>query len=203
MALDPFEHRLNQLENDIQKLKVLYDQYFRGVAKEIPQTLHDSVAREVRTFSTGLKTLTTNTSFRFRAQQLVARYNSYLHIWQKSLRDIEEGKVQRKRVGGENTEHALETSQFVFSRPEGEQGEMERMLKRVRLEYKRLGNTDGPSAERIRRMVEEQTKAVRSRFGVDEVAYEVAHDGQKVRIKVKPVGKATRSPAGTPGGGGG
>jgi hypothetical protein len=192
LPLDPFEIRLNGLESDIQKLRMLYDQYFRGVSNDIPQNLHDAVAREVRAFSTGIKTLTQNTSFKFRSQQLVARYNSYLHVWQKGLRDIEEGRVQRKRIGSEKVDHVLDTNVFVFSTPASEAGELERMIKRVRLEYKRLGHAQTPEASRLRQMVEEQTRAVRERFKVHEVAYEVLHEGDKVRIRVKPVGAAAR-----------
>jgi hypothetical protein len=186
LPLDPMETRLNRLENDIHKLKVLYDQYFRGVSNDLPQILADAVSREVRSFST---TVIQNTSFKFRAQQLVARYNAYLHVWQKGLREIEEGRVKRKRVGSEKLQQGLETNTFVFSNPDAERNEMERMIHRVHLEYKRLGSLDTPEAGRIREMVEEQTRKVRARYGVKEVAYEVNHEGDKVRIKVKPVGR--------------
>ncbi len=196
MPLDPFEIRLNNLENDIQKLRMLYDQYFRGVSNDIPQGLHDAVAREVRVLSTGIKTLTQNTSFKFRSQQLVARFNSYLHVWQKGLREIDDGSVPRKRIGSEKSDHILETNVFVFSTPASEASELERMIKRVRLEYKRLGHAQTPEASRIRQMVEEQTRTVKERYKVREVAYEVLHEGDKVRIRVKPVGAAAKGSAG-------
>ncbi len=188
--MDPTDEKIKQLEQGIHRLRLAYEQYFRGVAKENPEVLAADVARRVRDITSGLSQVT-NTGQRFKIQQMVARYNSFNTIWQKTLRGIDEGKLRRGRAGAVTTaeEAVLETNTFVFSTPGKEQNEMDRLIKRLRLEYVRVNAGTTPQATRIRKMVEDQTGAVKAKYGCEEVAYEVVSEGEKVKIRVKPVRK--------------
>lgn len=91
-----YEKRLNELEVSIDRLRNLYEQYFRGLEKMPPTVLQKKVEREMREMR---KVRHRNTAVRFRLQMQVQKYTTYLTYWQRILRDIEHGKLKRSPAG--------------------------------------------------------------------------------------------------------
>jgi hypothetical protein len=182
------EQRIRKLEQDIQRLKAAYDQYFVGVERKPPDKLAESVAREVRTLTA---TVISNTALRFRAQQAISRYQTYHTYWQKNLRDIEEGRKPRRRVTGKATVIPAAGSAGVFemSTSKAERREMERLFSALAREYRRVGNGKAPDMSRMRQALEQQTKTIREKYGSEKVAFRVVNEDGKVKIKASPVNR--------------
>jgi hypothetical protein len=83
---------LDDLEEEIELLKVAYERYFNGVDRIPPAREHDTVKRHVRDLQ---RTRGGSTAVRFRSQQLKARLVTYEHYWTRILRQIEQGTFKR------------------------------------------------------------------------------------------------------------
>lgn len=184
------EERIRKLEQDILKLKAAYDQYFAGIERMPPDKLANKVAREVRTLTS---TVMTNTALRFRAQQAISRYNTYYQYWQRNLRDLEEGRKPRRRISPaastpEAAEGKEETAAGVYevSTRNNADGEMDRLFSALSREYQRLGNGKAPDMKKVRSALEQQTQAIREKYGSEKVAFKVVNEGGKVTIKAGP-----------------
>jgi len=91
-----FETRLKDLELSIDRLRSLYEQYFRGLEKAPPNVLQKKVERDMRELR---KIRLRNTAHRFRLQTQVQKYTTYLTYWQRIIRLLENGQLKRGPAG--------------------------------------------------------------------------------------------------------
>ena len=103
MNVQEFDTALSELETRVDRLRALYENWFRGYEKMEPQVARKDVERRVY----GLrKELPRNTALRFRYHQLYQRYTTLASYWQRTARQIEEGtyrlqlqRMKRRRPG--------------------------------------------------------------------------------------------------------
>lgn len=108
---------IGELLDDLQRLmdrcKVMYEQYFLGIQKLPPNTLHTELERKFRSLT---QRHISNTAMRFRFSTLSQKFGSYNTYWKRTMRQIENGtylrdiaRVGRKaaRTGGEIPEEVL------------------------------------------------------------------------------------------------
>jgi hypothetical protein len=91
-----FEIKLKELEYAIDRLRNLYEQYFRGMEKVPPSVLQKKVERDMRELR---RLRLRNTAHRFRLQTQVQKYTTYLTYWQRIIRMIEQGQIKRAPGG--------------------------------------------------------------------------------------------------------
>jgi hypothetical protein len=102
MNVQEFDTALSDLETRVDRLRALYENWFRGYEKMEPAVARKDVERRVY----GLrKELPRNTALRFRYHQLYQRYTTLATYWQRTARQIEEGthrlqlqRIKRRRV---------------------------------------------------------------------------------------------------------
>lgn len=83
---------LKELANKIERLKVLYEQYFMGIEKMEPQVARKEVTRVML----GLQQqYIRNTALRFRFNTMLQKWNIYITYWNRVLREIELGTYVR------------------------------------------------------------------------------------------------------------
>ncbi len=93
MTVDEFDTALSDLETRVDRLRALYENWFRGYEKLEPGVARKDVERRVY----GLrKELPRNTALRFRYHQLYQRYTTLATYWQRTARQIEEGTYRRQ-----------------------------------------------------------------------------------------------------------
>ena len=92
---------LDELEEEIEHLKVAYDRYFYGVDKIPPVRKHEAVDRMIRNL---LRNPQQSTQLRFRFNTLKARLNTYNQYWQRIIRQIEAGTYKRVLAESERRE---------------------------------------------------------------------------------------------------
>lgn len=88
------EAMLNQLEQRLQRLRALYEQYFMGIERVPPNGERREVVRMVFQLE---QTHIRNTALRFRQRSLTQRFNSYKSYWNRVSKQIEEGTYKRDR----------------------------------------------------------------------------------------------------------
>jgi len=93
-AMAATDDKLKQLENDLDQLKSLYEQYFNGLVKLQPIREHENWQRAIRSVSL---TELTSTSQKFRFTNLKARYQQLNTSWLKICKQIEEGCFIREK----------------------------------------------------------------------------------------------------------
>ncbi|MFT3923645.1 MAG: MXAN_5187 C-terminal domain-containing protein [Myxococcales bacterium] len=103
MDAKEFELQLNDLETRVDRLRALYENWFRGYEKTEPHVARKDVERRVYGMR---KELPRNTALRFRYHQLYQRYTTLANYWHRTAKQIEEGtyrlQLQRMRRKGAN-----------------------------------------------------------------------------------------------------
>jgi hypothetical protein len=86
------EATINEFEKKLDRLKILYEQYFMGIEKREPLVPLKDVVRVMRLLD---NEQIRNTGLRFRFRNLVQRFNVYRTYWNRTLREIEKGTYHR------------------------------------------------------------------------------------------------------------
>jgi hypothetical protein len=86
------ETAIAELEERVDRLRILYDQYFLGFEKLEPTVPRKDVDRR---FALLRKEQVRNTALRFRFNVVTQKYNTYQMYWQRICRQIEEGTFKR------------------------------------------------------------------------------------------------------------
>lgn len=92
------EELLDAVEGLLDRVKVLYEQYFLGIQKQAPSYLHQDLDRKLRDLA---QLAIRNTAMRYRLATAQQKYGSYNTYWRRTLRQIENGTYARNlsRVG--------------------------------------------------------------------------------------------------------
>lgn len=110
---------LEELEQRLERLRSLYEQYFLGIEKVEPAIARKDVDRR---FWLLRRTKLRNTARRFRMQLLVQRYNTFQQYWLRICRQIENGTYIRhviraeKRFGRESVTNAAKRRDAALSK---------------------------------------------------------------------------------------
>ncbi len=83
---------LDVLDEDLTKLQVMYEKYFLGIDRRPPDQERKKVSAQLR----GLRnTLVKNTGLKFRINTMFAKLISMERLWDRTLREIEDGTYKR------------------------------------------------------------------------------------------------------------
>jgi hypothetical protein len=87
-----FDEILGDLEKRLERVKILYEQYFMGIEKMEPQTARKEVARKIIELT---QINIRNTGVRYRFNSLTQKWGVYQNYWGRVLRQIEAGTYFR------------------------------------------------------------------------------------------------------------
>jgi hypothetical protein len=107
------EEILDELVKKMDRLKVLYEQYFMGIEKIEPQTARKEVTRKMLELT---QLNIRNTAIRYRFNALNQKFGVYTTYWNRTLREIERGTYIRNvaRVGREAIRRGQEIPEEVL-----------------------------------------------------------------------------------------
>lgn len=88
------EAELEALQKKMERLRVLYEQYFQGIERIPPHSLQKDVVRIIHRLT---QARIRSTTLKFRLQGLVQRFNAHRAYWTRSVREMEEGR-HRKQI---------------------------------------------------------------------------------------------------------
>jgi hypothetical protein len=83
---------LAELERKMERVRTFYEQYFMGIERMEPQVARKDVARTLLLYS---QMHIRNTGQRFRFHSLQQKWNIYVTLWNRTLREIEAGTYRR------------------------------------------------------------------------------------------------------------
>jgi hypothetical protein len=92
VSSETIEEMLDVLDKTLDRVKVLYEQYFLGMQKQPPTHIHNDVERRLRDL---MQIQIRNTGLRYRFATLQQKFGSYNTYWRRTLRQIENGTYHR------------------------------------------------------------------------------------------------------------
>jgi hypothetical protein len=170
-----------RLGRDIQQLRVDFERFFNGALPFPPEDLRTRVQTQIRTLR-GMNLMTAVDNFRL--GDLEARFNSYNELFNRRVRETEEGRHLASRPAPAATPRRLDPELgIVFGEridPEG-----------VEALYQGLAAAPGNSLrfdlDSFQTYLERQVTALREKTGCAEVQFRLANEDGKVKLKARPV----------------
>lgn len=92
MTHEELETAINELEERVERLRVLYDQYFMGIERIEPMNQRKDVDKRIWVLR---REQIRNTGQRFRFNTVASRYITFSQYWGRILREIENGTYKR------------------------------------------------------------------------------------------------------------
>jgi hypothetical protein len=108
------EEMLDALDQTLDRLKTLYEQYFLGIQKQAPAFIHNDVERKLRDLT---QMNLRNTSLRYRLATLQQKFGSYNSYWRRTLRQIENGTYARNlaKIGREAAKKGADIPEEILA----------------------------------------------------------------------------------------
>jgi hypothetical protein len=89
---DKLQEELDAMDQSIAEVQVSYEKYFLGIDRRPPDRERKRVADRMRILKS---TLVKNTALKFRLHTLFAKLISFERMWDRTLREMEEGTYRR------------------------------------------------------------------------------------------------------------
>lgn len=156
-APDNLDEELNDLERRVDRLRVLYEQFFLGIEKRPPLGLQRDVFRLLRHIG---NYQIRNTSHKFRYQSVIQRFNVHRAYWARTTREIEEGTYKRHRLrvqkrevarSGEPIDNAELAKRALLRNMRGDEAVEERRQRLGSGEHTAAESRRGPAVARKKR----------------------------------------------------
>ena len=185
-AQDEVDEQLTELDQNIKRLRIDYDQYFMGNMKRPPQVRQGKVQKAVAYFSNKMPR---NTAQKFRFNQLNSKYQMYRQYWGRVMREIEAGthKTQRfqaairKRQGGGDEATTPVTVGSVGAKSLAPP--IDRLCDALGAARKKTGEKSAIDRAKIAQMVKQQTANLRQRHPGAKIRFRVVIEENKAKLK--------------------
>jgi len=183
------EEEIKKLKAEMEKLKFEYNQFFAGNRKLPPY-------KERSEFEKKLKGLLKRKFFthgpKYMIETLMASYNSYASLWEKIMREIEEGRYVKGKGWIGRDEITRERAQVSVKEPVKEEKKVEEEhLSKVYEEYSELKSTleGAPPMDKTKfiKQLQETERKLKMEKGWKKVEFRVFVEDGKAKIKAIPV----------------
>jgi hypothetical protein len=113
-SIKALEEALDVVDQTLDRLKTMYEQYFLGIQKQAPGYLHTDVERKLRDLT---QVNLRNTGLRYRLATLQQKFGSYNSYWRRTLRQIENGTYIRNlaKIGREAAKNGTEIPEEILA----------------------------------------------------------------------------------------
>lgn len=174
------QEALDQLARDIQQMRIEFERYFSGGLPIPPEEIRTRVQAQLR----NLRGMTMNgAADGFRLGSLEAQFNTYNELFNRRLRDREEGrgKAAHRPAAAEKPRYDPMGGITLGSRIESEAAEAL---------YRGLASGGGEvkfDLDSFQTYLARQVEAIRQKTGCEQVQFRLAEEEGKLKLKAKPV----------------
>lgn len=171
---------LDQLQKDIRQLQIDFERFFNGGLPLPPDELRGRIQAQLRNLRNTNITAAVDS---FRLGDLEARFNSYNEMYNRRVRDIEEGRTHHKVFAFVERPRFDPRNGVVFG------SEIDPEAAEALYRGLASGPGDGPrfDLDSFQTYLRRQTEAIRQKTGCDEVQFRVAEEDGKLKLKARPV----------------
>ncbi len=175
----PIEEELDELDRNLTRLRMEYDQYFRGVLRREPQVLAGKVMRMLQRF---IAEAPKNSGQRFRFNQLNAKYQAFRQRWGRTMREIEAGTFKNHlfRMKTQENEQTPLPPEAEAKQP----GAIDKLFNALSKARKKTGEaSDSLSRDKLARAMKQQTEKLRSKNPNAKVRFRVVIEDNRAKLK--------------------
>ena len=182
---------LDALDESLTNLHVLYEKYFLGIDRRPP----DQERKRISTKTRELRTTTVkNTALKFRINTLWAKLLSFERMWDRTLREIEEGTYKRdifkaKLRGKQRDDKKPEPATVVARQPPVEisDDKLRKLYDTYLVARQRCGEpTEGISFDAVASRIRAQVPQLMERHGARIIEFKVVIKAGKAILKAIP-----------------
>jgi hypothetical protein len=198
MSKTQIDEDLARIAGGLDELKVQYDQFLAGALDREPLAVRRRIESLIRRCNTTpLRTYAQT----FHLNTLVSRFNSYVELWTRQVKAMEEGRgpagrprEQRDQSGGDRESRTLLSTRISDA---GSDQVLLRDLYRTYLERSRslTGRAVRLDYTRFHRQVSRQMEGLREKHGCSTVEFRLVFDGSRVRLRARPAETPERIPS--------
>ncbi len=173
---------LDLLGRDIQQLRVDFERFFNGALPFPPEELRGRVQAQIRQLR-GMSNLATAVD-NFRLSDMEDRFNSYNELFNRRLRDTEEGRHAAARPAAPPESRLHDPAQGIVFGDRIDPQAAEAL-------YQGLAASpgDGPrfDLDSFQTYLARQVTAIREKTGCTQVQFRLAAEDGKIKLKARPV----------------
>ena len=186
-------NQLDLVADGIEKFKIEFERFLSGATVIPPDERKAQLTRDLR----DLRTANLRTSAdQFRLASLEARFNSYSELFNRRLRDREEGRGARPaRTAAAAPERRLDASAGVVVTDRLENEAVEALYQTLTRRANDAAGAGGPASapamalDTFRGYLSQQIESIRLKTGCEAVQFRIAAEDGKLKLKAKPVSK--------------
>jgi hypothetical protein len=179
---------ITKLERDFQELAKEWERFFGGVVRTPPEKQRAAYGRQLRRLSEDGGLSSTD---QFRLQQLQHKFSTYAAMWERMLREREEGR-------GRSLAHLRAASRAAATPPPApranaararsvDKGKGDDLYETFMSAKKRLGQSSSLKRDAFEAQLESQRRQIETRLG-HKVRFEVVVEGDKVKLTARKRG---------------
>jgi hypothetical protein len=187
---EKFAEELDELDEAISGLHVLYEKYFLGIDRRPPEQERKRVSTKTRELRTQM---IRNTGLKFRINTLFAKLISFERMWDRTLREIEDGTYKRdvfkaKRHMKEREEPGGQKKVVgAPAAPEISEDKLRRLYDTYLVARQRCGeSTDGISYDAVASRIRSQVPQLMQKHKAKNIEFKVVIKGGKAVLKAIP-----------------
>lgn len=186
---EKFAEDLDELDEALTNLHVLYEKYFLGIDRRPPEQERKRVSTQTRAMRTQM---IRNTALKFRINTLFAKLISFERMWDRTLREIEDGTYKRdvfkaKLHQKERVEPGEKKTVAAPAAPEISDDKMRRLYDTYLVARQRTGEpTDGISYESVASRIRAQVPQLMEKHKAKNIEFKVVIKGGKAVLKAVP-----------------
>jgi hypothetical protein len=186
---EKYAEELTELDESIQNLQVLYEKYFLGIDRKPPEQERKRISQKAREMRT---TNIRNTALKFKINTLFAKLISFERMWDRTLREIEDGTYKRDVFKAKLREREREGSQGVSplparSAPAISDANLRRLYDTYLVAKQRCGeSTAGLSYDSLASRIRAQVPELMQKHKAKNIEFKVVIKGGKAILKAVP-----------------
>ena len=181
--------QLDLVADGIEKFKIEFERFLAGATVVPPDEHKAKLARELRE----LRTANLRTSAdQFRLASLEARFNSYSELFNRRLRDREEGRGPRPlRAAAAAPERRLDALAGVVVTDRLEAEAVDALYETLTRRAAGAPAAGAPTMgiDTFRGYLSQQIESIRLKTGCEAVQFRIAAEDGKLKLKAKPVSR--------------
>lgn len=181
-----FESKVQVLETDLRKLILDWERFFCGDIRVPPHADRDRLQRRLRMLA---EQPSTRRAEQFRLEQLQHKFMTYYQLWERQLKEREEG---RTASGGYGTLRpaSVPATNAKPAASVGEEGS-DALFEKYLAAKRRVGGDVNLDRTGFERQIERQRQEIESRLG-RKVQFDVVVEGKKVKLAARTVNSKGR-----------
>ena len=175
---------IDELEEGLTNLQVLYEKYFLGIDRRPPDQERKKVSTRMRELRT---TMVKNTALKFRIQTQFAKLISFERMWDRTLREMEDGTYKRDVFKAKWRQNQEKPKEKPVKAPEIPDDKLRRLYDTYLVARQRCGEpTDGISYESVASRIRAQVPQLLEKHKAKNIEFKVVIKGGRAVLKAIP-----------------